>query len=171
VQAPQPGVEELLSEGHVAGILAEAGGKLAAARVRLRRHLAERFPDPQARPRRQIRRRKVQLDDQIIAEERQRLPVGEQPGHIGAHNRELRLGIRRRPLRPAIALEAALRRHRGALGQASRIRLRTGDDEHHGSRVGWRRGERSQPLIEEVVREVHVGFQRRSPGRRERRQR
>ena len=34
----------------------------------------------------------VEIDEEVVARELDRLAVGKEPGHVGAHHRELRLG-------------------------------------------------------------------------------
>ena len=90
-------------------VLTEATLEFDASVVRLGGHLDEGGTHPQARTRRKIGGRDVEIDQEVVAEQAEGLTVGNQLGHVAAHDCKLGLWIPRRPSAPTIARHSLVR--------------------------------------------------------------
>ena len=133
--------------------VAESLAELPAAVVRQRRHLERCGTGPQHGTGRQVRLGQVELEEQLVAEERERLPVGNQVGHVELHDRELRLG-RWTPLpAPRVARHAGIGCHRNAIQGFAHAAAMPRHQQAHAADVSRRRRQRPQPRFEHIERE------------------
>jgi len=134
----------------------------APKRARNFRHpLYGRCADPQTRAHREVRRRQVELDKEVVAEDRERLTVGDELRDVTPHHGKLRRRVARRPPGPAIAGQALLERQVHPLQFLAKPVGVAAHDEGQAPDIGRRRRQRFQALRKDRQRAVPV----RVPGR------
>ena len=98
--------------------------------------------------------REVEIDEKVVAEKRERLSVGDQPGHVAAHDRELRVEPPRRSPDPVVAGNALLGRELHPIGRLAHAVGAPPHDQRERAAVASGSGKRVQPALQRLVREV-----------------
>ena len=93
------------------GICAKAGPKLLTPVVRSTRDFQNGSPNLESTSDRQVFARKIQLGEQLVAEQPQGLTVGDEFGNLEIHHGELGVGTAFRIPEPLVSLQAGLDAH------------------------------------------------------------
>ena len=134
--------------------MAEARRELPTPVVRLGRHLEQRTPEAEAASRRQVLDGEVERQEEVVAEDRERLPVRDHLGDVDLHHRELRRAIGLLAASPGVAGDAGV-------GPEIDPRRRLPDlvgspphEERHPAGIPRCRGQRAELLLELAERQV-----------------
>ena len=126
--------------GPFARMAAETAGELGAAGMGQRRYLHHHVAELDARARRQVVLRDVEIDEELVASfSPARFVASEQLGDARVHQRDLRFNLVAMPPKPIVAQQTGLGAEGSALQGLALVGRWSANDQFHPAIVLWRR--------------------------------